>query len=226
LIAIMFSKPHNSSCWLNNQCSGVLAAFVLLSICPAAHSAEPRPLADNKAAIQQKPGDLLCGQLRGICYSGFRTGQHPDRGNGAINPTEKEILEDLKILGRHGDFPLIRLYDSMTNSEVVLQLIQQHKLNFKVLLGAWLSAEVNNPGCSWLKPMPDEVLRTNQHGNLAEVQNLIRLANQYSNIVCAVAVGNEALVSWNDHMVPEESVIQYVRQVKQAVSQPVTVCDN
>jgi len=222
----MFARSHNSSCRLNSPCAAVLVAFVLLSLCPTAPSAESGPSADNQPAIQQKPGDLLGGQVRGICYSGFRTGQHPDRGNGAVNPSNKEILEDLKILGRHGDFPLIRLYDSMTNSEVVLQLIEQHKLKFKVMLGAWLAAEVNNPGCPWLKPFPESKLQANQRGNVAETQNLIRLANQYSNIVCAVAVGNEALVSWNDHMVPEASVIQYVRQVKGAVSQPVTVCDN
>jgi exo-beta-1,3-glucanase (GH17 family) len=39
-------------------------------------------------------------------------------------------------------------------------------------------------------------------------------------------VGNEALVDWNDHMVPLEQVIAYVRQVKDAIEQPVTVADN
>ena len=39
-------------------------------------------------------------------------------------------------------------------------------------------------------------------------------------------VGNEALVDWNDHMVPLESVINYVRLVKAAIDQPVTVADN
>jgi exo-beta-1,3-glucanase (GH17 family) len=42
----------------------------------------------------------------------------------------------------------------------------------------------------------------------------------------AINVGNEALVDWNDHMVPVDQVIGYVRQVKAAVAQPVTVADN
>lgn len=42
----------------------------------------------------------------------------------------------------------------------------------------------------------------------------------------AVNVGNEALVEWNDHMVPLEQVIAYVRRVKGAIEQPVTVADN
>jgi exo-beta-1,3-glucanase (GH17 family) len=33
-------------------------------------------------------------------------------------------------------------------------------------------------------------------------------------------------VDWNDHLVPLDSVIHYVRQVKKAIAQPVTVADN
>lgn len=197
---------------------------VILSLALSGLAAETN--APTQPSLQQKKSDLLAGEVRGICYSGFRTGQHPDRGEGAVNPTEDQILEDLNLLARHGQFPLIRLYDAKTNSEVVLRLIRQHQLKFKVMLGAWLAGEVNNPGCSWLKPMSPEVLAANRTNNASEIRETIRLANQYSNIVVAVAVGNEALVSWNDHMVPEESMIRYVREVKRAVRQPVTVCDN
>ena len=199
----------------------LLAGFALAATGWAAETNAPasRPL-------QQKKSDLLSGQVRGICYSGFRSGQHPDRGGGAVNPTEAQILEDLQILGRHGEFPLLRLYDAKTNSAVVLHLIQKHGLKFKVMLGAWLAAEVNNPGCPWLKPMSLEALEANRKSNRAELRETIRLANQFSNIVVAVAVGNEALVSWNDHMVTEQAIIRYVREVKKSVPQPVTVADN
>ena len=203
---------------------GIAVWLVMLSwFIPASAAETNAPVARS---LQQKKSDLLDGQVRGICYSGFRSGQHPDRGSGAKNPTEAQILEDLQILGRRGEFPLLRLYDAKTNSAVVLQLIQKNGLKFKVMLGAWLAAEMNNPGCSWLKPMSPETLEANRKGNIAEVREAIRLANQYSNIVVAVAVGNEALVSWNDHMVTEDSIIRYVREVKKSVRQPVTVCDN
>ena len=42
----------------------------------------------------------LNGVTRAICYSGFREGQHPDRGDGAINPSYDETLEDLNILSK------------------------------------------------------------------------------------------------------------------------------
>src|SRR5580692_2202190 len=62
--------------------------------------------------LQQKKRDLLVGVQRGVCYSGFRHGQHPDRGAGAVNPTDQQILEDLQLLSRSNNFGLIRLYDS------------------------------------------------------------------------------------------------------------------
>ncbi|MBP9901998.1 MAG: glycosyl hydrolase [Verrucomicrobia bacterium] len=173
--------------------------------------------------IQQKASDLLGGVQKAVCYSGFRTGQRP----GQINPSEKQILEDLQILTRNGNFGLIRTYDAKVNTETVLRLIQNHKLNLKVLVGAWLNAEVINTNCPWLKtPHPKEVLEANKVENAHEVENAIRLAKRYPAIVVAVAVGNESLVSWNDHLVPVESVIAYVRHVKKSISQPVTVADN
>jgi exo-beta-1,3-glucanase (GH17 family) len=183
----------------------------------------------NSAAVslQQKPGDLLGGWKRAVCYSGFRHGQHPDRGDGAVNPSDKEILQDLQVLSRQANFHLVRLYDAQANSEAVLRLIETNKLNLKVLLGAWLAAEVSNSNCPWHKePYPREVLEANKLQNAREIENAIRLARQYPNTVVAVSVGNEAIVDWTDHMVPVDSVIGYVRKVKKSIPQPVTVADN
>ncbi len=179
------------------------------------------------ADLTQGPEDLLVGEVMAVAYSGFREGQHPDRGFGAANPSADEILEDLEILVAH-DFGLIRLYDAGANSRATLELIKEHQLPIKVLLGMWLEAEFSNhEGCEWLlEPIPDHELATNASANAREVQRGIKLAQQYAEIVVAVNVGNEALVSWNDHMVPLDNVIAYVRQVKAAISQPVTVADN
>ncbi len=177
--------------------------------------------------LQQQQSDLLEGIQRGVCYSGFRHGQHPDRGVGAVNPSDKEMLEDLQLLARDGNFGLIRLYDSDENSRDVLRVIQQNQIPIKVLLGAWLDAEASNPDCPWHKePYPQKDLDANKIKNQKQIERAIRLANAYPKIVVAVAVGNEAMVSWTDHKVPVKSVIAYVRQVKSAIQQPVTVCDN
>ncbi len=201
-----------------------LTSFVILPVCKGG---ETPASAETKAPVQQKASALLCGLQKAVCYSGFRHGQHPDRGTGAVNPSDKEILEDLRILNRHGNFSLIRLYDSRENSEAVLRLIRDRQIKMKVVLGAWLDAEVSNPNCPWLKQsLPQSVLDANKLKNAKEIESAIRLAHQYSNTVVAVAVGNEALVDWNDHMVPVDSVTRYVRQVKKSISQPVTVADN
>ena len=179
------------------------------------------------AEYSQSPDKLLHEQVMAVAYSGFREGQHPDRGEGAVNPGDEQILEDLNLLLAH-KFKLIRLYDSGENSATTLRLIQQYRLPIKVLLGIWLKAEVSNhEGCSWLDtPIPDGELAANKLVNAAEIGRGITLARQYSDIVIAVNVGNEALVDWNDHMVTLSSVIDYVRQVKQSIKQPVTVADN
>jgi exo-beta-1,3-glucanase (GH17 family) len=170
---------------------------------------------------------LLAGEVMAVAYSGFREGQHPDRGEGAVNPARSEILEDLEILINH-DLRLIRLYDSGENSLTTLELIREHQLPVKVLQGIWLRAEVSNhEGCPWLdEPIPDEVLAANVLENQEEVRRGIALAKEFSDVIVAINVGNEALVDWNDHMVPLENVIRYVRQVKAEVDQPVTVADN
>lgn len=177
--------------------------------------------------LQQQKSALLDGIQKGVCYSGFRHGQHPDRGAGAVNPTDPQTLEDLQLVSRNGNFGLIRLYDSSENSETVLRVIKANNIHLKVLLGAWLDAEVSNPDCPWHKePYPQKELEANKVKNQKQIEGAIRLANAYPEIVVAVAVGNEAMVSWTDHKVPVDSVIAYVRQVKKAVKQPVTVCDN
>jgi len=184
-------------------------------------------LAQSKEVpLTQKKSDLLAGFAHGIGYSGYRHGQHPDRGEGAINPSDAEMLEDFKILGKDKNFQLLCLFDSGENSESVLRLIRKHKLPMKVLLSLWLNAEVTNPGCSWLQPIPQPTLEANKIKNQQEVERGIRLAKEYAEIVVAVSVGTETQASWTDHMVPEEALIGYIRAVKQAVPQPVTTADN
>ena len=178
-------------------------------------------------AGNEGPKDLIADTHRAVAYSGFRKGQHPDRGNGAVNPSDRQILEDLKILLQH-DFSLIRLYDSGENSASTLRLIEEHQLPIKVMLGAWLDAEISNhEGCPWLtEPIPASKLEANRIKNNAEVETAIALANQYPDIVVAVNVGNEALVSWNDHMMSVERVIALVERVKQETEAQVTVAEN
>jgi len=199
--------------------------FLALALLAAGAGCAQAPVAPD--SMRQAPGALLAGEPMAVSYSGFREGQHPDRGSGAVNPTPDEVREDLEILVRHG-FRLIRVYDSGDNTRTTLELIRQHELPLKVLLGIWLDAESSNhEGCPWLDaPIPAATLVANAARNDAEVERGIELARRFGDIVVAVSVGNEALVDWTDHMVPLENVIAYVRRVRAAVEQPVTVAEN
>lgn len=207
------------------QLSGILLALALVSGCQS--DSDVAELTQQKNGFVQSQDDLLIGELMAISYSGYRGGQHPDRGTLANPPSAEQVLEDLQILVDHG-FGLIRMYDAGEHTRMTLDTIERHDLPIKVLLGMWLRAEFSNhEGCEWLdEPIPDEVLAQNRIFNVAEIDRGVNLAARYKEIVVAANVGNEALVDWNDHMVPLEQVIEYVRTVKRSITQPVTVADN
>jgi exo-beta-1,3-glucanase (GH17 family) len=139
-----------------------------------------------------------------ICYSGYRAGQSPQLNR---FPTQAQILEDLRILEKN--WKLIRLYGGDQHSADVLEVIRRERIGLKVMLGIWLDGRAGHEGES-----------------AAQMATGIRLANAYRDIVLAVSVGNEILVSWSDHKLTEEKALEYVQQVRKAVSCPVTVADD
>ena len=160
-------------------------------------------------------------QGRAICYSGYREGQSPDL---RLYPSVAQIREDLHLLARH--WPLLRLYDCSLHAERVLQVIRDDGLPLRVMLGAYLGAEMNNFGCPWGGTYSDMQLDASRRENAAELERLVRLAREHPDTVFSVAVGNEATVDWSDHIVPVPKMIEYVRWVKARLPQPVTFCEN
>lgn len=158
---------------------------------------------------------------RGICYSGFRLGQSPHKG---IYPDYDEVTEDLRLLEKDWDY--IRLYDVADHGQMVLRVIEQEGIDLEVMLGICLEAEVNNPGCPWGGIYTEEQLAVNYASNRQQIVKLADLANRYPKIIIAVSAGNEATVEWNDHMVPVDKVVSYVKFLKANVAQPVTFCEN
>lgn len=156
-----------------------------------------------------------------ICYSGYRKGQSPDKD---IHPTYKEVKEDLMIL--HGRWDYLRLYDCNVHAETVLEVIRNEKLNFRVMLGAFITAEMNNYGCPWGGVYPEEELHLNRENNRKKIEKLIAMAGSYPDIIFSTSAGNEATVDWTDHYVPVGNVIEYVKMIKQETVQPVTFCEN
>jgi exo-beta-1,3-glucanase (GH17 family) len=156
-----------------------------------------------------------------ICYSGYREDQSPLT---RTYPSYEQIREDLLILA--GNWRYLRLYDCSTHAERVLEVIRNEDLHFRVMLGVDLAAEVSNPHCPWGAEFDDDQLYANRQANIEEVRRLTILARKFEDIVFSVSVGNEASVEWTDHMVPVESLIGYVHDVRGSIDQPVTFCEN
>ena len=160
----------------------------------------------SQAHRSVKPAELLSGEWpsHAISYSGYRDGQSPESG---VRPSQEQVAEDLRLLARN--WRLIRVYAADRHAEDVLEVIRRERIDLEVMLGIWLARE---PGA--------------EQSNAWQIANGIRLASEYEDVVVAVNVGNEVLIAWTAHPVPEDRVIGYVREVKAKVTQPVTVADN
>lgn len=141
-----------------------------------------------------------------ISYGCYRKGQAP-RVNG---PSESEILQDLEIILNHWN--MIRVYGSDEDSERILKVIRKNNLPIKVMLGVWLENETKSP--------------QREQENIKEVLNAIRLANEYSEIISAINVGNETQVYWSAHKMETNILIHYLRTIRNNTSVPVTTADD
>jgi exo-beta-1,3-glucanase (GH17 family) len=158
---------------------------------------------------------------RAICYSGFRDGQRP----GHEYPSYEQVKEDLLIL--EGQWKYLRMFDCDAHTLTVLEVIQKEKLDFKLMVGTYIEAEMNNFNCPWNGGVySEEQLTHNVEMNREKVQKMTQLANAYPDIIFSLSVGNEACVDWTDHYVHEDSVLNYAKLVKAGAKQPVTFCEN
>jgi exo-beta-1,3-glucanase (GH17 family) len=128
--------------------------------------------------------------------------EEPDSANFAAH-----IKEDLDLMVA-GNFRLIRLFDSSDKvSKQILRIIRDNNLDIKVMLGVWIASG-------------------NDAFNKAEIARGVALAKQYSDIVVALSVGNETMVSWSFNPLSVSQMAAYIKSVRSQVTQPVTTDDN
>jgi exo-beta-1,3-glucanase (GH17 family) len=141
-----------------------------------------------------------------VAYSPYRTAvNEPDRVNEVI--TKANIKEDLDLLLAAG-LRAIRLFDSSDKvARQTLEVIRDEKLNIKVQLGAY-------------------VVSGNDAESRAEMARCVTLANEFPDIVLAVSVGNETMVSWAFNKITPTLMAEYIRTVRDQIKQPVTTDDN
>lgn len=141
-----------------------------------------------------------------VSYGCYREGQAP----WADGPSTAEILEDLNIVKKYWN--LIRVYNADDDTQHILEVIQANKLPIQVMLGIWLENEDNNPEA--------------QSSNINNVLRGIELCKMFPTIVKAVNVGNETQVFWSGHKVAQNTLIKYIRAVRNNTSVPVTTADD
>ena len=158
---------------------------------------------------------------RAICYSGYREGQSPLT---KIYPSYDEIKEDLCILSSNYD--ILRLYDPSLHANLVLNCIKKEKFDFKVILGMDLLSEYNNKECPWKNQnLSEDELNNHIKENDDSLNELVKLTNEFSDIVMAVSAGNEARPFWGDNLVPESRIVYFINELKSKTNKPTTYCE-
>jgi len=145
---------------------------------------------------QDVGSDVPSGKLGSLSFAPFREGQGPMDEK---FPTPEQIDADLRLMGEKTQS--IRTYASAEGSmPVIPALAQKHGL--KMIQGAWLGS-----------------IKADNETEIAEV---IRSANANPDVVKRVIVGNEVLLRGD---LEPEQLIEYIREVKRSVKQPVSYAD-
>jgi exo-beta-1,3-glucanase (GH17 family) len=147
-----------------------------------------------------------------ICYGGYR-GKSRD-----IQPTISQLKEDLKILSAM-QIKIVRTYNVHLKhaSNVLLAISELKKENpdfeMYVMLGAWIDCKN-----AWTE-FPT-IHHEESDRNKVEIEEAVRLANLYPDIIKVIAVGNEAMIKWATSYYVEPHIIlkwvQYLQELKRA----------
>ncbi len=212
-----------------NKVSTAFSSWILLTAVltclPAAAQTQAGSTSDPLAAAapvsSKRPTPALFrtdGTPRdGVSYGPFREGQQP--GDPDNQPTESQIREDLHLMAKH--WQMLRVYGSDAFAELVCRVIRQDGLDLKVMVGAWVGTESTQRDDGVRVDQPEGI-----QANRRQVEQAVRIANDYPDVVAAVSIGNESQVFWSFHALQPERLLAYVRQARQATKAPITVADD
>ncbi|MGZ5051800.1 MAG: glycoside hydrolase family 17 protein [Methylobacter sp.] len=145
---------------------------------------------------QDVGADVPSGKLNSLSFAPYREGQGPLEKK---YPSPEQIDEDLRLMGEKTHS--IRTYASAEGRMPLIPALAR-KYGLTMIQGAWIGS---------LKA-----------DNKVEVAELIRSANENPDVVKRVIVGNEVLLRGEQK---PEQLIEYIREVKRAVKQPVSYAD-
>ena len=191
---------------LRSAAGALVAAVVATAVLVACGGGGTVPV--TSVALRALPA--VYSQTKAVNYSPYRT-VGPAAGQPPLAETlapafEPNILQDLNLLVKAG-FGLIRMFDAGNAAASTLRVIRNNNLPIKLQLGLYIQSG-------------------DDKFNQAEISRGVALAKQYSDIVVAVSVGNETMVSWSFNPSTPAVIGGYITQVRNQISQPVTTDDN
>jgi len=165
-------------------------------------------------------------KYQAICYGGYRTQTRDDE------PTIAELKDDMRILAAM-NIKIIRTYNvhhaEVANLLKAITELKKENANFEmyVMLGAWIDCKN-----AWTTLPPNH--HEESERNAIEINEAVRLAQEYPAIVKIIAVGNEAMVKWAASYYVQPGVIlkwvNYLQNVKKQGKLPkdlwITSSDN
>ncbi|MBC7494427.1 MAG: glycosyl hydrolase family 17 [Flavobacterium sp.] len=175
--------------------AAVIVILLVISFIKAAKNNNSKPKTKNVTAkdILGNPDYLA------ISYGGYR------KNTRDIEPTIEEVKEDLKILSAL-KIKVIRTYNvhlkEVTTVLKAIESLKKEDKNFEiyVMLGAWIDCKN-----AWTNLEPNHEIESDR--NSVEIDQAVRLANQYPQIIKIIAVGNEAMVKWATSYYVQPNVI-------------------
>ncbi|MBP9198253.1 MAG: glycosyl hydrolase family 17, partial [Saprospiraceae bacterium] len=146
-------------------------------------------------------------EYQAICYGGYRTKTRE------VQPTLAQLKEDMIILEAM-NIKFIRTYnvhyDEVKNLLKVISDLKKERPGFEmyVMLGAWIDCK---NAFTEYQPIHDQ----ESDRNAVEIEEAVRLANQYPDIVKVIAVGNEAMVKWaTSYFVTPNIILKWVNYLQ------------
>lgn len=180
----------------------LFAAAVILTGCASEK--------DDKMKATDKTAQEILGNpdYQAISYGGYRENTRD------IQPTIPELKEDVMILHAMG-IRVLRTYnvhlDQAANLLKAIREIKQEDPSFEmyVMLGAWIDCKYA------FTDRPTRIRDEESPRNAKEIQRAVELANEYTDIVKIIAVGNEAMVKWAwDYYVEPEIILKWVNHLQ------------
>ncbi|WP_338374966.1 glycosyl hydrolase family 17 protein [uncultured Flavobacterium sp.] len=143
-----------------------------------------------------------------ICYGGYR------KTSRDVQPTIAQLKEDLLILAAM-NIKVVRTYNvhlaHASNVLIAISELKKENPNFEmyVMLGAWIDCKN-----AWTELEPNHEVESER--NAKEIDEAVRLANKYPEIVKIIAVGNEAMVKWaTSYFVQANVILKWVNHLQE-----------